>query len=145
VVGVARLAGVFVAPLLSYLVLSFPEGRLHSKLETGVVAGSGALVAVCWVPLVFITAQPVILTPLVRCAPDCPRNALFVGASPGLAHALEVAVRFGYAVMLVGVVVLLLRRLLTATAPMRRMLLPVLVASILYAAALASYLAAQSP
>ncbi|HEY1509297.1 MAG TPA: histidine kinase [Solirubrobacteraceae bacterium] len=142
--GLARLAGVFVAPLLSYLVLSFPEGRLHSRLETGVVAGSGAVVAVCWVPLAFITAQPVILTPLVRCAPHCPHNAFFVGASPGLAQALEAGVRFGYTVMLVGVVLLLLGRLLAATGPMRRMLLPVLLASILYAGALAVYLAAQS-
>jgi signal transduction histidine kinase len=142
--GVARLAGVFVAPLLSYLVLSFPEGRLHSRLEGWVVAGSGAVVALCWVPLVFITAQPVILTPLVRCAPHCPHNAFFVGVSPGLERALGAGVRFGYAVMLVGVVLLLLRRLLAATAPMRRMLLPVLVASILYAGALALYVAVQS-
>jgi signal transduction histidine kinase len=142
--GVARLAGVFVAPLLSYLVLSFPEGRLHSRLEGWVVAGSGALVALGWIPLVFITAQPVIVTPLVRCAPHCPHNAFFVGAAPGVERALEAGVRFGYAVMLVGVVALLLRRLLASTAPMRRMLVPVLVASILYAGALALYLAAQS-
>jgi signal transduction histidine kinase len=142
--GVARLAGVFVAPLLSYLVLSFPEGRLHSRVEGWVAAGSAAVTAACWVPLVFITAQPVIVTPLVRCAPHCPHNPFFVGVAPGLERALNVAVRFGYAVMLVGVVLLLLRRLLSSTAPMRRMLLPVLAASILYASALALYLAVQS-
>jgi signal transduction histidine kinase len=142
--GVARLAGVFVAPLLSYVVLSFPEGRLHSRLEGWVVAGSGAVVAVCWVPLVFITKQPAVLTPLVRCGPRCPHNAFFVGAAPALERALEVGVRFGYAAMLVGVVLLLLRRLAASTAPMRRMLLPVLAASIVYAGALAFYLAAQS-
>ena len=37
--GVARLVGVFVAPLLSYVVLSFPEGWLHSRLEAWVVDG----------------------------------------------------------------------------------------------------------
>ena len=142
--GVARLAGIFVAPLLSYLVLSFPEGRPHSRLEAWVVAGSSAVIAVCWVPLVFITAQPVIATPLVRCAPHCPHNVFLVGVSPALERALEVGVRFGYVMMLVGVVFLLLGRLLASTVPMRRMLLPVLVASIMYAAALAVYLAAQS-
>jgi hypothetical protein len=29
--------------------LSFPEGRLHSSLEGRVAAGSGAVVAVCWI------------------------------------------------------------------------------------------------
>jgi hypothetical protein len=48
---------------------------------------------------------------------------------------LELAVRFGYAAMLVGVVVLLPSRLRLSTAPKRRMLAPVLVASILYAGA----------
>jgi signal transduction histidine kinase len=142
--GMARLAGVFVAPLLSYVVLSFPEGRLHSRLEGWVVACSGAVVAVCWVPLVFITEQPVIITPLVRCGPRCPHNALFLGSSPALERALEFGVRFGYAAMLLGVVLLLLRRLAASTAPMRRMLLPVLAASIVYSGALAFYLAAQS-
>ena len=139
----ARLVGAFVAPLLSYVVLSFPEGRLHSRLERWVVAGSTALVAVCWVPLVFITAQPVIASPLIRCAPHCPHNVFFVGASPGLARALEAGVRFGYALMLVGVVFLLLRRLVTATTSMRRMLMPALVAAIVWAGGLAFYLAAQ--
>ncbi len=141
--GVARLVGVFVAPLLSYVVLSFPEGWLHSRLEKWVVAISTAVIAVCWVPLVFITAQPVIASPLIRCAPHCPHNAFFVGASPGLARVLEFGVRFGYAVMLVGVVLLLLRRLVASTVPMRRMLMPALVASIVYAGGLAFYLAAQ--
>jgi signal transduction histidine kinase len=142
--GVARLVGIAVAPLISYVVLSFPEGRLHSRRELWVVAGSGAVIAVCWVPLVFITAQPAILTPLVRCAPHCPRNLFLVGAVPGLDRAMRFGVRFGYAVMLVGVIVLLFARLRSATAPMRRMLAPVLVASILYAGGLALYLAAQS-
>ena len=104
--------------------------RLHSRLEAWVVAGSGAVIAVCWVPLVFITAQPVIATPLVRCAPHCPHNVFLIGVSPALERALEVGVRFGYVVMLVGVGLLLLGRLLASTVPMRRMLLPVLVASI---------------
>ncbi len=141
--GVARVVGVFVAPLLTYVVLSFPEGFLHSRLERWVVVGSGALTALCWIPLVFITRQPTIATPLVRCAPHCPQNLFFAGSSPGLAQVLELGVRFGYAVSLVGVVVLLLRRLRASTPPMRRMLMPVLDASILYAAALAVYLVVQ--
>ena len=141
--GVARLVGVVVAPLYGYLVLSFPEGRLHSHLERWAVGASAALIAACWVPLVFVTRQPVIATPLVRCAPDCPHNVFFAGTVPGLEQVLEFGVRFGYAVTLVGVVVLLLRRLRASTAPMRRMLAPVLLASITYAGALAFYLAVQ--
>ena len=141
--GMARLVGIVVAPLYSYVVLSFPEGWLHSTWERWVVAGSGAVVALCWIPLVFITRQPVIATPLVRCAPRCPRNVFLVGTAPGLERALELGVRLGYAVALVGVVALLAMRLRSSTAPMRRMLAPVLVASILYAGSLALYLAVQ--
>ncbi len=131
------------APMYSYLLLSFPEGRLRSRLEAWVVAGSGALMAVCWLPLVLTTRQPVIATPLLHCAPRCPRNVFFAGNWGSLEPALEFGFRFGYAVMLVGVVGLLIRRLRSSTAPMRRMLAPVLLASSLYAAALAVYLAVQ--
>lgn len=92
----------------------------------------------------FITRQPVILTPLVRCAPHCPRNVLFAGGAPALARVLELGVRFGYAALLVGVVCLLVSRLSRSTVAMRRILAPVLVASVLYAAALALYLAVRS-
>jgi hypothetical protein len=47
VFGVARLVGGVVVALLSYVLLSFPEGRLHSRLERWVVAGSGAVIAPC--------------------------------------------------------------------------------------------------
>jgi signal transduction histidine kinase len=141
--SVALFGIIVAAPMYSYLVLSFPEGRLHTRLERWVVAGSGAVIVLCWAPLVFIASQPAIATPLLRCAPRCPRDVFFTGALPSLERASRFGVRFGFAVMLVGVVVLLVLRWRSSTVPMRRMLAPVLGASILYACALALYLALQ--
>ncbi len=139
--GVARILGYFAVPAYSYLMLSFPEGRLHTQGERRVVAASGAVIALCWVPLVLITRQPVFATALVRCAPHCPRNVFFVGASAPLERALTLGVRFGYATLLIGVVLLLIRRAHRSTAPMRRTLAPAQVASFAFAGSLALYLA----
>jgi signal transduction histidine kinase len=141
--SVALFGIIVAAPLYSYVVLSFPEGRLHARLERWVVAGSGAVIVLCWTPLVFIARQPALATPLLRCAPHCPRDVFFTGSWPSLERASRFGVRFGFAVMLVGVVALLMLRWRSSTAPMRRMLVPVLTAAILYACALAVYLAVQ--
>jgi hypothetical protein len=63
--GIAMVVGIFVAPLYSYLLLSFPDGRLHSLRERCLVVGSAAVIGLCWIPLVVIAPQPVIATPLM--------------------------------------------------------------------------------
>jgi hypothetical protein len=68
----------------------------------------------------------------------------FAGSSPGLERVLESGGRLAYTVMQVGVVGVLVKRLAWATAPMRRMFAPVLVASILYTGAAALWLAVHS-
>jgi signal transduction histidine kinase len=61
-----------------------------------------------------------------------------------LSAVLESGGRLAYTVMQIGVVGVLVKRLAWATAPMRRMLAPVLIASILYTGAAALWLAVHS-
>ncbi len=144
--SLAMLVGIFAVPGYNYLLLSFPEGHLHSRLERRLTFGAGAIVVIGWIPLWLISRQPAIAAPFIHCLPRCPRNVLFVGTSPGL-HDLAVRlVRIGYAVLTLGVVVVLVGRLRRSSSLTRIMLGPVLIVSIAYAVILAaSLLVGESP
>jgi len=114
-----------------YLVLSFPTGRLRSKLDLGLVAAGVALVTVvelAW--LLFADARSQICS-------DCPYNAFEVTRNDGLANGLLQGQRTVGVVLSVFTVALLVRRWRRASHPERRAGAPVLWAGSAMFAALA--------
>jgi signal transduction histidine kinase len=111
------------APLFYYLLLAHPGGRAHSRSERLFVASAFVVLSGCWGFCWLTSAHPPIGTPLLRCAPHCPRNALFLGGSPATP---AVTALYGVAAVLaaVGTFLLLTTRLRLANAPLRRSLLP---------------------
>ena len=79
--GIGRLAGWAVEVWITYLVLSFPSGRLPGRPDRLIVAGGVAVVAFLYVPTVlFVDAFP---TPSqwASCVTECPANPFQVTSS----------------------------------------------------------------
>jgi signal transduction histidine kinase len=114
-----------------YLVLSFPSGRLRSKLDLSLVAAAitiGTVVELAW--LLFADSQSQICS-------DCPRNALEITRNDGLANGILQGQRTAGVALSVFTVALLLRRWRRASRPERRAGAPVLWAGSAMFAALA--------
>jgi signal transduction histidine kinase len=114
-----------------YLVLSFPTGRLRSKVDRGLIAAAVVIVTVVeliW--LLFADSRSQICS-------DCPHNAFEVTRNDGLADGILQGQRSVGVVLSVFTVALLVRRWLRASAPERRAGAPVLWAGSAMFAALA--------
>ena len=82
--SVGRVAGWLVEPLLVYLVLAFPSGRLTTESERRLVGAAALLVAVFYVPTLFLVDSYPSPSPWSSCENDCPGNAfMLVGSEPG--------------------------------------------------------------
>lgn len=113
---------VFIAGFV-YLVLSFPSGRLQTRLDRAVVGAALLLTTlVTWLAMLFGQRRG------LRCGPGCPDNVIRVAHDNGLALALLNVVRVGGAVVIVTALVVMVRRWLRASAPQRRAVAPVLLA-----------------
>jgi signal transduction histidine kinase len=113
---------VFIAGFI-YLVLSFPSGRLQTRLDGAVVASTLLLTTlVTWLAMLFGQRRG------LRCGPECPDNLIQVAHDNGLALALLNVVRIGGAFVLLTALVIMGRRWLRASAPQRRAVAPVLLA-----------------
>jgi signal transduction histidine kinase len=114
-----------------YLILSFPSGRLRSKLEVGLFAAAVAIatvVEVAW--LLFADSRSQICS-------DCPDNALEITRNDGLANWILQGQRIAGIVFSIVTVAVLVYRWRRASAPERRMGAPVLWAGSAMFAALA--------
>jgi signal transduction histidine kinase len=114
-----------------YLVLSFPTGRLRSKVDLGLVAaavGIGTVVELAW--LLFADSRSQICS-------DCPHNALEITRNDSVANGILQGQRTVGVVLSVLTVALLVRRWRHASAPERRAGAPVLWAGSAMFAALA--------
>ena len=108
------------AAVIAHLVLSFPEGRLHSTLERLVVAGA----YVVTIPLQVLMLMFMGFEHVTGC--PCPRNLLFVRDDMALHSGIMTTQRLlgvALAVTAAGIVV---RRWQYASAPLRRALGPIL-------------------
>jgi signal transduction histidine kinase len=118
--------------LTIYLFLAFPMGRVEPPAARWLMYAIVAGVAGFFLPWALFS--PVIAGggPLTGCAPDCPPNALQIGAAP---HVVDIAGKLetyvGLAVI-AGVAIVYARRLLTASRPQRSALLAVAVTSLLF-------------
>jgi signal transduction histidine kinase len=114
-----------------YLVLSFPTGRLRSRLDRALIAGAVALVTVvelAW--LLFADSRTQICS-------DCPHNAFELTRNDGLANGILQGQRSVGVVLSLFTVALLVHRWRCASAPERRAGAPVLWAGSAMFAALA--------
>jgi signal transduction histidine kinase len=136
----ARAARPAVEVLLIWVMLAFPSGRLQGRPERLLVVASALAVLLLWLPGLMLSPSINLAGPFVQCAPDCPRNVLFVADWPSLSWALNTAFRVVGVSILVATGGVLFIRLRRATPLLRRALAPVLLASIARTLALVAFL-----
>jgi signal transduction histidine kinase len=120
-VGVA-VQNLFIAGF-TYLVLSFPSGRLETRLDRALV----------WAALVLTTIVPLVAMLFgnrsgLRCGPGCPSNAIQIIPDNGLSLTLLNVQRLAGAIVVVITLLVMIGRWLGASAPQRRAVSPVLLA-----------------
>ena len=113
-----------------YLILSFPSGRLQTVLDRALVITAFALVSVGQLASLLFTDERAICD---RCA----TNLLEVTRNDALANGLLQSQRIAGLVVIVITIGLLAVRLVRASRPQRRAVIPVLLAGIVALAALA--------
>jgi signal transduction histidine kinase len=127
-----------VEPLLIFLVLAFPTGRLTARAERLLVAASLSLLALVYLPTMFLVDSYPTPSPWAGCGGDCPSNAFTVlGSEPGFVDSLIIPFRESATVLLfAGVILVLAARIRRGTSLMRITLVPVLAVAILHALAM---------
>ena len=140
-----RVFGWSVEPLLIFLVLAFPTGRLTARPERALVAGSLLLVALLYLPTMLLVDSYPTPSPWTSCGADCPSNAFMVlGSEPGFVDGVVIPFREIATVLLFGGVVLVLAaRIRNGTRLMRITLVPVLAVAILHALAFVAGIVAR--
>jgi signal transduction histidine kinase len=134
-----RSLGAVVAPLtlvfVFHLALAVPDGRVRSRVARVAVVTAYALVALLTV------ARAVFRDPLLDlyCWRNCTDNSFLVHADAGIASALGDLLLWSALAIALGLVGFTWRRLLRATAPGRRALLPILGPALLVGASEATY------
>lgn len=144
--SLSRALGPMTGVLLAWLMLAFPSGRLGSRVARVVVAAGALSVALLWWPAIALAPSfPPSREAFAVCGEHCPQNVFLLADRPDLSGALTTAFRASGAVLLAVTALILVARLLRATRLTRRMLAPVLVASIARSAVVSSYVALGTP
>jgi signal transduction histidine kinase len=130
--SVGRVAAWVLEVGLVYLVLSFPSGRLHGRVDRALVAAMAALLVVLWLPTALIAESYPVPSPWASCGEDCPANAFFVlDEEPAFVDSVVRPLRETLTALVYAAVALRLgQRVLRATPLMRRTLSPVLAVAI---------------
>ncbi|HEX6652075.1 MAG TPA: histidine kinase [Thermoleophilaceae bacterium] len=134
-----RSLGAVVAPLtlafVFHLALAVPDGRLRSSASRVAVIGAYALVALLTI------ARALFRDPLLDlyCWRNCTDNSFLIHADAGLASTLSDLLLWSAVAIALALVAFVWRRLLGATGPGRRALLPILGPALLVGAAEATY------
>src|SRR5215469_12991328 len=128
------------APVIAHAALAYPTGRLASRLDLSVllVAYFGAGLVLGLLPALFFDPAQ------VSCA-LCPANLVLAHSAPGLVNSLQrigLALGLGWAAALASVGV---HRLRKASAPLRRVMTPVVVPAIGYLLLVAADFAYSMP
>ena len=126
--SIGRVMGWAVEPLLAYLVLAFPTGRLTNRVDRVFVGAMVVVLAGLYLPTALLVARYPVPVPWTSCVASCPGNAfMLVHSEPALIDAVVRPVRELLTVVLFGAVtVRLAHRLRLSTRPVRRTLGPVL-------------------
>jgi signal transduction histidine kinase len=140
--SIGRVVAWLIFPVLIYLMLAYPEGRITSRLDRLLFGGVAGLIAVLYIgSALFIETFPV-NTPWASCDGNCPANAfMLLDSEPAAMKDVIQPLREVLGVfLLAGVTVSLVRRVLGAAPLARRMTSPVLLMSALSTVLLATYL-----
>jgi signal transduction histidine kinase len=124
--SVGRLAGWIVVPIVIYLMLAFPHGRLETRTDRQLFRFGLVLVVFLYAgSALFIEAFPT-QTPWATCRADCPANAfMLLDREPAVMEDVVQPLREGLtAILLLGVIGSLLHRARAASPLQRRALLP---------------------
>jgi len=131
--------------LLIYLLLSFPTGRLDSRLDRALVWSAVLLVLMLYLPTALLVEEYPVPSPVASCAVSCPGNAFMLsGSEPGVIEDLVRPLReFITIALFAAVTVRLALRIGGSTRLMRRALAPVLAVACLRCAVFVGALLAR--
>jgi signal transduction histidine kinase len=140
--SVGRVAAWTIHPIVVYLMLSFPVGRLTTRLDRMLFGAVAGLIVFCYAGSSLLIDNYPGQTPWATCDADCPANAFqIVGAEPAWVDDVLIPVRELVSVaVLICITALLIHRVRTASGFMRRTLLPVAACSSAFTLTLCAYL-----
>jgi signal transduction histidine kinase len=129
------LVGVTVS-LVAYAMLTSAAAGPFLRSERLLLLVSSLLVAISWGYLALTSRQPMLVIPLSKCVPACPRNVFFAGSALDVpATIARETLRLAWLAAALGVAVCIGRRYRAAGRAVRRRLSPILVLAIAYALA----------
>jgi signal transduction histidine kinase len=140
--SIGRVSAWLIFPLLVYLMLAFPEGRLASGWTRALFGSVTGLIVVLYAgSALFVDAYPT-HTPWAFCDADCPPNAfMVVDRQPAIIDAVVIPVREVLGVVLLAAVTWWLARRLRTVSPLqRRAIAPVVFMSLAWLVTLVAYL-----
>jgi signal transduction histidine kinase len=126
--SIGRVSGWVVEIGLIWLILTFPSGRLTSRVDGMLVRAMAAVVALLYLPTALLADDYPVPAPYTSCHADCPDNAFFVlGSEPAVVDGFIVPLRDLLTLLIfLAVTGRLGRRVADASPLMRRTLTPVL-------------------
>ena len=130
--SVGRVAFWMVEPLIMYLVLAFPSGRLPARVDRLLAGAMAFVIFVLFVPTALLVETFPVPAPATSCLSDCPHNAfMLVNAEPAFVEDILRPLReFLVAALFAAATVRLGMRIHRATHVTRRTLQPVLLVAI---------------
>jgi signal transduction histidine kinase len=133
-----------VEPVVLYLVLAFPSGRLTSRVDRALVASAAAIVAVLFLPTALLVDSYPPVAPLSGCTESCPANFfMLTDSTPAFVDPLRAVREILITLVFVAVAVRLLHRISDAPRLVRRTVTPVLAAAIVRFGAYGAFLFAR--
>jgi signal transduction histidine kinase len=130
--AIGRISGWVVEVGLVWLVLSFPSGRLTTRLDRGLVWAAAAIAAVLYLPTALVADAYPVPSPFTSCDAACPDNPFRVlGSEPPFVESLAVPLRELLSVLVfIAVTLRLVARVRGASNLLRRTLAPVMTVAI---------------
>ena len=137
VYSAGRVFGWLAEPLLIYLVLAFPSGRLTTRPARFLIAASVLLVAAFYLPTALLVDSYPTPSPWSSCQAGCPGNAfMLVGSEPGFIDNVIVPFReTATLILFTGMIAIVAARIRRGSHLRRITLVPVLTVAILHALA----------
>jgi signal transduction histidine kinase len=130
--SIGRVSLWLVEPMVLYLILAFPAGRLAARVDRALVASALAVVAVFFLPTAFLADSYSQFGPLSGCEGSCPANFfMLLDSTPAFVEPMRVVGEVLITLVFVAVAARLFERINHATRLMRRTLSPVLGAAII--------------
>lgn len=131
---VGRIAGWVLEAELIYLLLAFPTGQPRQRIDDVLAWAMAVVVAVFYVPTLFIAEQLPVPSPWASCVSECPINPLFVlDQEPAFLQAGRLLGAVAVLLVMIGVLARLYRTATAASPLTKQVLLPVIVVGLVRA------------